>query len=226
VLHVIDQLPTPGTILDVGCGDGLLAAQLASRWPSSRVLGIDIDSNALALAAAMASEHPNFEVRRAALSGTDVPERFDMVICTDVLEHVEDDKRAFEWLAEHVAEYGSLIVHVPATPQRHLIPSINKALALEVARGVGPHLREGYSSEEARKLISSTGLRVEHWGWTFHHPIVRLVEDVDTWLFRRRLRFFKIALLPTLLSASKLERRPSTRRAGYGLLLHARRVSS
>jgi ubiquinone/menaquinone biosynthesis C-methylase UbiE len=46
--------PGPATILDIGCGTGTLAVQLARRAPHSRVIGLDGDPDILTRAAAKA----------------------------------------------------------------------------------------------------------------------------------------------------------------------------
>jgi ubiquinone/menaquinone biosynthesis C-methylase UbiE len=53
---VVDEAlaTTPATILDVGCGTGTLAVQIAQRAPDARVIGLDGDPDILKRAAAKA----------------------------------------------------------------------------------------------------------------------------------------------------------------------------
>jgi len=46
-----------------------------------------------------------------------VGERFDLVLMTDVLEHVADDAGAVRWLWEHLADGGLALLTVPAHPR-------------------------------------------------------------------------------------------------------------
>jgi ubiquinone/menaquinone biosynthesis C-methylase UbiE len=80
--------PEPGwQVLDVGCGPGHLAAELASAvGPSGRVCGADVSEHMLALA-----RQP--EVEFVHVSGTALPfddGTFDAAVATQVYEFVED----------------------------------------------------------------------------------------------------------------------------------------
>src|SRR5688572_28607579 len=70
------------SVLDVGCGSGEGLRVLATR--ATTALGIDLDER-------LQRSDVNVEIK----SITDVPDKsFDVVVCLDVIEHVEAD-RAF-----------------------------------------------------------------------------------------------------------------------------------
>ncbi len=39
--------PSPNRILDIGCGCGLISFMMAQRFSNARIVGIDIESNAI-----------------------------------------------------------------------------------------------------------------------------------------------------------------------------------
>lgn len=82
---VVGAIPeTAKSLLDVGCGHGLVANEFALRHPDARVLGIDLSDTKIAAAAASIGGRPNLEFRHVALQN--VPERgFDAVSLVDVL---------------------------------------------------------------------------------------------------------------------------------------------
>jgi trans-aconitate methyltransferase len=223
VLKVLDMLPVPRTALDAGCGDAALAAALAQRLPSAEVLGVDIDISSLARAAAVANSVENLTVREAEVGGRSLGRTFDLVVCVDVLEHIDDDDTALDWLAEHMGPAGALVMHVPATSQQHRISSVGRRMCNEIASGTSQHVREGYEGKELSGRLVQRDLNVVAAAHTFHGAIVQFAEDVDTWLYHRHLRTLKALLLPWLLLAATLERTPSAQRRGYGLLLVALR---
>jgi trans-aconitate methyltransferase len=221
VCSLLEELPRPQRVLDAGCGDGRLAWLIARRFPRASVLGIDVDDDSLLAAARLARRVPTLELRRASVGAAALAERFDVVVCTDVLEHLADDTGAVAWLAGQVAASGHLVLHVPATPQRHALASVARHTEQEVASGRGPHLREGYTPNGITTLLVGAGLRPVLVAFTFHAPLTRWAADVETWTFVHRRRAVKAALLPALLLGAASERRPSRSRRGNGLLICA-----
>ena len=81
---VVSALPREGTLLDVGCGHGLISNEVALRSPRARVLGVDLSETKIASARASVGARTNVEFRVAPLEG--VPESgFDAVSLIDVL---------------------------------------------------------------------------------------------------------------------------------------------
>src|SRR5687767_11722050 len=98
----------PRTVLDVGCGTGTqLTARLAAAYPAVTFVAIDSDRRSIAHAKA-AHRLPNltFEV------GSDPPgaERFDVIIASEVLEHVADPVAFLRRLRRHLSDAGVLIL--------------------------------------------------------------------------------------------------------------------
>jgi SAM-dependent methyltransferase len=108
--RVVDglALPAPARILDAGCGSGRNMVDLARR---GSVTGIELSDASVALA----RERGVGEV--VAGSVTQMPfasESFDLAVCLDVIEHLEDDLGALRELRRVVAAGGALLVTVPA----------------------------------------------------------------------------------------------------------------
>jgi 2-polyprenyl-6-hydroxyphenyl methylase/3-demethylubiquinone-9 3-methyltransferase len=77
------------TILDVGCGGGILAESMASR--GGLVTGIDMSQESLKVAKLHQLEsgiQVQYEHCTAEQMATDKPARFDIVTCLEMLEHV------------------------------------------------------------------------------------------------------------------------------------------
>ena len=81
------QYLAPATILDVGCGAGLLAAKLKSL-PYTSFLGLDISAEAIAQAASVADERTSFAVADANAFHTD--RTFDTIVFNQCLNYFPD----------------------------------------------------------------------------------------------------------------------------------------
>jgi 2-polyprenyl-6-hydroxyphenyl methylase / 3-demethylubiquinone-9 3-methyltransferase len=83
-------------VLDVGCGGGILADAMARR--GADVLGIDLAARPLKVAQLHAIEAgtPRVEYREIAVEALaeEMPARFDVVTCMEMLEHVPDPASA------------------------------------------------------------------------------------------------------------------------------------
>ncbi len=73
-------------ILDVGCGEGILPRQLRMVWPSAVFHGLDIDYALLKVATKLV---PKFECVIGNIYNLPITtSAYDLVICTEVLEHL------------------------------------------------------------------------------------------------------------------------------------------
>ncbi|MFZ0092042.1 MAG: class I SAM-dependent methyltransferase [Solirubrobacteraceae bacterium] len=141
--RALDELLTtaaPGSVLDVGCGEGVLTERWAARCSDARVVGIDIEDPKLQ-SQWTARRLPNlaFEPMRVQrLRFAD--DEFELVAATEVLEHVDDPRVALAEMARVAARW--LLVSVPHEPLWRV---------LNVARGA--YLRE----------LGNTPGHLNHW---------------------------------------------------------------
>jgi SAM-dependent methyltransferase len=133
--------PPHARILDVGCGTGATTAAL-SRFGS--VSGLDMGL------AALRHAHANgLSVARGSAENLPVASgRLDVVVALDVLEHLDDDRRALGEMLRVLRPGGVLLVMVPAYP--FLWSSHDEAL----------EHRRRYRRAELRERISAAGFQI------------------------------------------------------------------
>ena len=87
--------PAGRSILDAGCHRGFYCFQAASEGAQC-CLGIDADADRIAKARALARRYaiPNLEFRAADLSTCAIEDRFDVVLCLNVLHHLSGIEQA------------------------------------------------------------------------------------------------------------------------------------
>jgi SAM-dependent methyltransferase len=77
----------PATVCDVGCGAGEVLRLLAESLPAStRFFGYDIAPHAIALTRGKAADNISFGLG----DGLEDGRQYDLALCLDVVEHVED----------------------------------------------------------------------------------------------------------------------------------------
>lgn len=130
----------PGSVLDVGCGEGVLTHRWAEQLGDGRIVGIDLPDSKLEAEWAK-RQRPNLQYR--VTRGETLPfadGEFDLVAAIEVLEHVPDPVRTLSEMARVANSH--LLVSVPREPLWR---------ALNVARGA--YLRD----------LGNTPGHVNHW---------------------------------------------------------------
>jgi 2-polyprenyl-3-methyl-5-hydroxy-6-metoxy-1,4-benzoquinol methylase len=115
--RTLDELwaqAAPSSVLDVGCGEGVLTVVWAERLGDRRIVGIDLEDPKLRAEWAK-RERPNLEFRAeeaTRLSFDD--DEFELVSAIEVLEHVPEPEDTLAEMAR--VSSGHLLVSVPREP--------------------------------------------------------------------------------------------------------------
>lgn len=200
-----------GSVLELGSGIGNISRLLASD--AERLVVTDVEDEYLDRLKADFADRPHVRVERYDLEGPPpesiASERFDVVISLNVLEHVEDDRRALRDLVSLLAPGGWLLTYVPACSMA--FGTMDEAL--------GHHRR--YDAALLRERMEGAGLtvgRLEYMnllglaGWIVNGRVFRR-RTLDP----RQVQTFE-RILPLLRVEDRL-RLP----IGLGLICHARK---
>jgi glycosyltransferase involved in cell wall biosynthesis len=138
-------------VLEIGSGTGLMTKYLAGK---TRVTATDVDHDYVQLLSRTFADNPNVEVRHldlATLGQDGVPKRaFDTVVCSNVLEHIEDDRRALASIRDMLQPGGRVVLIVPAV--KNIYGEIDRAI----------HHYRRYSRDEIHEKLATVGLEIEH----------------------------------------------------------------
>lgn len=91
-----------GRLLEVGCGEGSLLKELATRWPKMETFGIEPNE-----ASVVAANQQELNVSQGTYR--EVKGSFDVIVSVAVVEHVLSPRSFICSLAEHLAEGGMMI---------------------------------------------------------------------------------------------------------------------
>jgi len=194
---VREQLPCEA-FLDAGCGDGRYLAALEAELPA-RVAGVDISERILETARARV---PRADLRQANLESLPFDDgAFDLVLSSQVIEHVVDADAALRELARVLRPDGALVLStdnkwnvVTRTLNAPRMAAAG-ALRLRGSRGLIESPATPYTTKSLRARVSAAGLRVEHSEtFRFHlmwpvalPPLVRLLNALDAHLPSHRV---------------------------------------
>ena len=107
-------LASPGSLLDVGCGEGVLVHRWAARLGAARVVGIDLEEESIQAGWAE-RQAPNLEYR--VMEAANLPfadGEFELASAIEVLEHLPDPEHTLGEMAR--CSRGHLLVSVPREP--------------------------------------------------------------------------------------------------------------
>ncbi len=102
----------PKTVLDVGCGEGFTLMRLREKKIGEALTGIDFLERAIKIGKEL---HPELKLRTGSIYEIPFKDKsFDLVICNEVLEHIDDPEKGLAELARVTKEY--CLISVPHEP--------------------------------------------------------------------------------------------------------------
>lgn len=100
------------TVLDAGCGEGFTLERLRKEKIGKKFEGIEYDQEAVDLAHKL---YPKLTVKKGDVNKLPYKSNsFDLVICTEVLEHLDNPKKAYRELLRVSRKY--VLISVPNEP--------------------------------------------------------------------------------------------------------------
>jgi 2-polyprenyl-6-hydroxyphenyl methylase/3-demethylubiquinone-9 3-methyltransferase len=168
------------SVLDVGCGGGILAEAMARR--GARVTGIDLSEKALRVAELHLHES-RLDIRYEKSSVEDFAGEFDVVTCMELLEHVPQPASMVGACARLVRPGGRVFFStINRNPKSYLFAVVGAEYVLGLLpKGTHDYLRFIKPSELLR-WSRAAGLRVEEMTGMTYNPIqrrYRLGSDCD-----------------------------------------------
>lgn len=175
------------TVLDVGCGGGILAEDLARA--GYRVTGIDPAPESIETARAHAIAS-GLCIEYQVATGERLPfdaSSFDIVACCDVLEHVDDVGRVIDEVARVLRPGGVFLYDTinRTWVSKLAVIKVMQEWSSTAFAAPNSHVWEKFiRPEELRRILASRGLAYgEARGLSTHHNLFSMLLD-----FRRRAK--------------------------------------
>jgi 2-polyprenyl-3-methyl-5-hydroxy-6-metoxy-1,4-benzoquinol methylase len=115
----------PGRALEIGFGAGVYLSALAENY--REVTATDLDQAHLDHAQRLLITHPNLRLLTDDITDSKLlPASFDLILCSEVLEHIPDTDRVIAGIRRLLAPGGFLLL---STPQRHSLMELTCKVA-------------------------------------------------------------------------------------------------
>jgi SAM-dependent methyltransferase len=140
------------SLIEVGCAQPYLLAEVARRFPGCHLAGADIAAPVIEQNKRL---FPSIDFQRIDIQAERLPRAYDVVVCSEVLEHLPDHPVVLRNLRRSGLKH--LIVTVPASP------------VFPIDRHVG-HVRHfpGRALEHALEAEGFLVVETWQWGFPFH----------------------------------------------------------
>ena len=168
VLKAISRLTNkPATIAEIGCGPGAILSSLADQM-EAEFFGFDLSPEAIAMSRA----DKRVKLR---MGGIEDMSRYDLVLCIDVMEHIED---IFGFLRSLRSKGEVFIFHIPLDMNCY---GLLRRCPVGSRKAMG-HLHY-FDRHTALATLSECGFQVKGWFFTrtidtYHAPVKRAIKSV------------------------------------------------
>ncbi len=110
-IGVSNYIQPNSTILDVGCGDGMVINYLQEHNSPKRLVGVDISHKMISVLRSKGFKVYQLDITSSSFAEFLKNQRFDYIIITEVLEHIQESEKVMLTVKNHFDK--SLIVSVP-----------------------------------------------------------------------------------------------------------------
>jgi len=171
LLGLLKDLPKDSLILDIGCSSGIFLKALESQgFKMENLFGIDISEKAIENCKKNGIQNA-FVMDAQKIS---LPEKFDVIVASDCLEHLRDDTQAIKNWYELLKTGGMMYVFVPAF---HSLWSSHDEVNMHFRRYTNKELKGKLTTERLTVLKSS------YWNFFLFLPLY-LFRKIDAVLSR------------------------------------------
>jgi SAM-dependent methyltransferase len=159
LLDLLKDVPKDSKVLDIGCSSGIFLKDLENLgFNIDNLFGIDISENAIANCKANGIQHC-FVMDAQNIT---ISESFDIIIASDCLEHLEDDKKALKNWNSLLKSDGKMYVFVPAFMS---LWSYHDTVNMHYRRYTNPELKAKLLAENLEIIKSS------YWNFFLFIPV-------------------------------------------------------
>ena len=172
--HLESHLAPPLRVLEVGCGPGAIAAEVARRFPDHEIVALDAGETRVAAARRNLRGSPNAFAMRGSADALPFDDgSFDLVYCRSLLERLPDKQAAVHELARVCRHGGTVLVQGLDGQVLNNYPP-DPELQLDLTRALELLATTGFDADVGHRLpglLEDAGLSVGGCEVEPHHVI-------------------------------------------------------
>ena len=145
--------PENAEILDAGFGFGQHSYYVASKSKKWNLLGIDVKDEQVEDCNRFFKEinYQNVKFQVGDLTKFRNKDSYDLIVCVDVMEHIEEDVLVFENYHHSLRNGGMLLISTPSDQGGSDVHDDDESSFID------EHVRDGYNIEEIQEKLRSVG---------------------------------------------------------------------
>ncbi len=151
------------SVFDAGTGFGQYSYFIAKNYPRAEIHAIDVKDDYIIDCKEFFKKQKLNRVSFAIedLTKIEHENKFDLIICIDVMEHIEDDLKVFKNFYTSLKPNGIVIINTPS------VFGGSDVHSYEDESFIGEHFREGYSKEDFTQKLESVGFKMRKLNYTY-----------------------------------------------------------
>ena len=177
----LQRIPsTPESILDVGCGGGFFTTRLATRYPRTQIVGIDLNPHAIEFAqrklASMRCPPPNVRFETRTQEQLAEPSKSHDVVLSTLVCHHMDDENLIDFISSacRIAKQRVIINDLHRHPLALVLFKLIAPLCFRnrLVQNDGPlSIRRAFTSDDLQNYVQKAGIKASEyslrWCWAF-----------------------------------------------------------
>lgn len=212
-------------ILDAGSGFGQYSYWMTNKFPKAKILAVDVKDEQVAdsneFFRKIGKQNVMFEV--ADLTKFVAPDKFDLALSVDVMEHIREDVQVFKNIHTSLKQGGMLLISTPSDQGGSDVHEGTEGSF------IGEHVRDGYNINEIQDKLKLAGfLKIEahyaygtpgkiSWRLSMKYPMILLSASK---IFFIVIPFYYLITYPFAFILNYLDTY-STHTTGTGLIVKA-----
>ncbi len=188
--ELIQKLRLKGSenVLDIGCGDGKVTAEIATLVTNGSALGIDNSESMIELAKKKfsGSDYSNLSYQVKDVRSMSYDERFDVVFSNAALHWVKNHKPVLEKIFKGLKNGGQILLQMGGEGNaQEILTVLSKLISSKEWQPFFQNFDfpyEFYGIQEYRKLLSETGFKINRVDLVPKDMIHDQQSDLEGWI--------------------------------------------